>query len=346
MNTATLDSRSNHDTELRAGQHQPWRYRADDHIEAFREALRFAPEQRDMTEALATGGGYFVPQQFHDELIAMLKAVDKLFDPNIVMFIETDSGAPLQIPFIDDTANEATIVAEGQQSLAVDVPVGNTTLPIAPTWRSSMVKASIELIQDSGYPLEQVLQQSFAIRLARGIGAANVATLLNQATLGYGPAIGTAPNDGGSETGGTSIGSQDLEALIKSVDDAYRVSPKCRWAMNQNTLSFILKTLDKYGRPIYPRERNAAGEVILLGYPVAICPSMPAIGLSATPVVFGDLGRFLVRVAKNATRLRIHREQYVTYGQVAFEAFVRSNATLAISTGSDSPIKYLQNAAS
>jgi HK97 family phage major capsid protein len=341
----TLDALSQVANEVRAQQDRRWAGDEDAHSQAFMEAVRLFGERRDMTELIASGGGYFVPQQFHDTLIAMLKNVDRLFDPRVVLFVESNNAGPMQIPFIDDTGVSAAIVAEGQQSSTADVPVGNTTLAIAPTWRSHIVKASIELVQDSGYPLEEVLQASFAIRMARGIGAANISQLLSQAQLGA-TAVGASQNDGGSETGATSVGSDDLEALIASVDEAYLLSPKCRWLMTATTLKYILQIKDKMGRPVFYRERNAAGEVLLLGYPVAISPSMPALGASNKPILFGDLGRFLVRVAKNATRLRIYLEQFAIYGQVAYELFVRSNATLALSSAaSDSPVKYIQNSA-
>jgi HK97 family phage major capsid protein len=338
-----IDRLSQIDQEHR--EHQRALFRDDDDFaEKFRRILRIDPEYRDMAESVLSAGGFYVPQQFHDELIAMLKNADRLFDPEVVTFIESNNGGPMQVPMIDDTGVVATIVLEGQQSSMADVPVGNQTLAIASTWRSRLVKASIELIQDSAYPLEGVLQKSFAIRLARGIGAYNVAQLLSSAQLGV-TAEGASGNDGGGETGGESVGSDDLEALIASVDEAYLLSPKCRWLMTRGTLQTILQVKDKTGRPVFYRERNAAGEVLLLGYPVAISPSMPAIGLSNKPIMFGDLGRFLVRVAKNGTRLRAHLEQFAIYGQVAYEMFLRTNAMLSLSSAaSDSPVKYLQNA--
>jgi HK97 family phage major capsid protein len=284
-----------------------------------------------------------VPSEFHDQLIAMLRKMDPLFDQNIVTIVNSDHGGPIQFPQIDDTQVTAVIVGEGQQTNETDVPAGNLTLPQAPTWRSKLVKASVELVQDSGYPLEDVLTYSFALRLARGIGSAYVTQLLSAATKAL-IAAGAAPNDGGAETGGTSLGSQDLTTLLNSVDEAYLMSPKCRWLMNAATRRTIFNVLDRYGRPVFPLERNAAGETMLLGYPIAISPSMPSLGLNNIPVMFGDLGRFFVRVAKNASRLRIHQEQFAMYGQVGYEMFMRTNALLAIATSaSDSPVKYVQN---
>jgi HK97 family phage major capsid protein len=340
-----LDRRSELDDETRERQHHRWFGDEDADMQEFRKLLRGSSEHRDLTESVLSVGGYFVPYQFHEKLIAMMKAMDRLFDPDVVLFVETEHGGSLQIPQIDDTGVFAVLVGEGGQSATADLPSGNTTLAVAPTWRSRMVKASMELVQDSGYPLEDVLTESFAKRLARGIGAANVAQLLSVAQLGT-TAVGSSGNTGTSETGATSIGSDDLEALIASVDEAYLISPKCRWLMTAATRRAIFQVKDKTGRPVFHRERNAAGEVLLLDYPVAISPSMPQIGASNKPILFGDLGRFLVRVAKNATRLRIHQEQFALYGQVAYEMFLRSNATLALAIAqSDSPVKYLQNSA-
>jgi HK97 family phage major capsid protein len=342
----TIERHSQIDNEFRNQQHRRFTGDPKEHMYQFRLGLRGQCEHRDMQESINSLGGYFVPSEFHDSLIAMLRKLDPLFDENVVTIVNSDNGGPIQFPQIDDTQVTAVIVTENYQTGETDVPVGNVTLPMAPTWRSKLVKASLELVQDSGYPLEDVLTYSFALRLARGIGQAFVPQLLSAAQLGA-TANGASANDGGAETGGTSIGSQDLESLVGSVDEAYRMSPKCRWLMRSSTLSMILKVLDKYGRPVFPRERNAAGEAMLLGFPVSISPSMPAVPTIASagniPVAFGDLSRFFVRVAKNASRLRIHQEQFAIYGQVGYEMFMRTNALLAIATSaSDSPVKYLE----
>jgi len=159
-------------------------------------------------------------------------------------------------------------------------------------------------------------------------------------------AQGSSANTGGSETGGTSVGSDDLENLLSSVDAAYRESPKCRWLMNSSTMGAIFRVKNKFGGLLYRRERNAAGEVMLLEHPIAVCPSMPSIGLSNTPIAFGDLSYFAVRVVKNGARVSAYTERFADYGQVGYAMWLRSNAVLTIGTNSDSPVKVLQNAAS
>jgi len=331
------------DSQARERQHRRWIGDQAGHMREFRKALALQSEYRDMNEGVGSAGGYFVPQQFYEKLTAMMKAVDRLFDPEVVLFMETDNGGPCQLPVVDDTGNTAVNLTEGTQETEADPTLGQQLLPLASLWRAKMVKASIELVQDSGYPLIEVLAKTFAIRLARGIGAANMTQLLSQALVSR-IATGSSSNTGGPETGGTTVGSDDLEALVESVDEAYRVSPKCCWLMKQSTRQSIFSVRDKQGRPIYPLHESDRGRT-LLGFPIAICPSMPAIGLNAKSIAFGDLGHFVVRVVKNSAVMRAVTERFADYGQLAYQMFLRSNAALAVA-GSDSPVKVLQNAAS
>ena len=341
-----LDRLGNAMREIRERQHRKWRGYEEEHMTQFRKALRLRAEEehRDLQESVLSLGGYFVPEQFYYKITAMMKQVDRLFDPEVVLFIESENGGPMPLPLIDDTGVSASIVSEGVQSTTADISVGVQKLDEAPNWRSHLIKFSIELIQDSAFKIDELLATSFGIRLARGIGASFLTQLLSSAQLGI-TAAGSSGNTGGAETGGTSVGSDDLEGLVSSVDQAYRISPKARWLMQSSTLKTILQVKDKYGRPLFPRERNGAGESMLLGYPVAISPSMPAIGLGNKPIMFGDVGRFIVRVVKNSGRLQANNERFAEYGQVAYEMFMRTNGALAIAGSSDSPVKYLQNAA-
>jgi HK97 family phage major capsid protein len=105
-----------------------------------------------------------------------------------------------------------------------------------------------------------------------------------------------------------------------------------------------MRVKDKQGRPVFAEQYNAVGEPILLGKRVAYCPSMPAIGLSNKPIALGDFGRFIIRVVKDMQVQRLG-ETFAEFLQVGYQAFLRADAGLQVTTG-DSPIKFLQNAAS
>ena len=210
-----------------------------------------------------------------------------------------------------------------------------------------MVLVTFQLLTDSGVNLPEMLAQSFGVRLARGIAPSLIAALLDSASLG---ATATGDLNSLSPSGETQVGYQDLLALRKSVDPAYRASGKCAWLMNDDTLTALDSLTDKDGRPIV-RPLYVNGQRILLGYPVGICPSLPDIGAGATPILFGGVGYFVVRTVKDAGRLVRLSEAPGTSEKLklGFKSFARCNGALLAAQGGSpigslSPVKYLQNA--
>jgi HK97 family phage major capsid protein len=305
---------------------------------------KIVAERRAMGIGLGTSGGYLVPVGFRRELMVALRLYDKLFDPSVVDLFKSDNGLQIPVPVIDDTGSAAVAIDENMQAEEQDPVLSQVLLPLAPMWRSGIVKVSHQLLQDSAFDPLDFLAAAFAVRFARGIGPSLVASLLSSAKLGK-VADGSASNTGGSETGINSIGTQDLIALRSSVNPAYRASGKVYWLMNDNTLGALLALLDKQGRPIFHVDRWANDEdALLYGYPIAICPSMDDIGSGKKPIAFGATGFFVTRIVKNEIAIANYSERWAEYGQVGFQGMVRCNGDLACIAGADAPVKYLQNA--
>lgn len=306
------------------------------------EFKAYLAEVRDMGETNLAQGGGFVPQGFRDLLQAALKAYDRIFDPDVSTWFETERGGTFAIPAMDDTASLAVLVGEGQQTTAQDVTAEQVLLNPAIAWRSGLVKMSIELLQDSAFKPVEFLADAFAKRFARGIAPTFITSLLSSAKLGR-----TATGDLNAGTsGGHSVGYQDLLALRTSVNAAYRAAPKCWWLMNDNTLSALDGLLDKNGRPLLHAHFDENGNRLLLGYPVGISPTLPDIGLNATPILFGNFGFFVVRSVPSETKVNVLTERFADYGQVGFQGFIRANGGLTCVSSTDSPVKFLQNASS
>jgi len=312
-------------------------------------------EVRDMTSAggafPGSAGGFFTPLEFSASVWASLKAVDDLFDDDVITILETKHGGPVAVPNLVDTNIAAVKVAQGQQSTQDEPSMGALRFSTCPTWRSQICKASIELITDSGVPIDGLLAAAFAIRFARGIGAANVATLLAAATSGA-IANGSSVNDGSTNTGANSIGSDDLYMTMSALDPAYLASPKCAWVMSYGTLIAIGNLRDSSGLPLKLIERHpVTGELELLHKPVRICPSMAPIGTAGSPpvgnvpIIFGDLSRCIGRRLINGMVVNRLVERWAEYGQVGFEDFLRWDFAVQTIPGGPSPIVYLANAA-
>jgi HK97 family phage major capsid protein len=315
---------------------------------------RFQAERRDMSDTgggayPASANGFFTPALFDQQVWQMMRQTDRLFDPDVVSFVTTDKGGPLSVPMLDDTTSAASVLAQNQQTVQQEPPVlGQLSFGVTPTFQSGLWKVSRSLVEDNAVDIPGLFAATSATRFRRGIGTSLVTTLLNAATLGA-VANGTSDTDGVGDGRGAGFG--DLHALLQSVDTAYIVSPKCRWLMNFNTYTSLLKIKDRNSRPVIREQYNADGEPMLLGLPVAICPSMPSMSAttsspqqSVAPIILGDLGRLMVRVV-GAMRIAVLDERWAEFFQIGFESFVRADAGLMVTAGSDSPIKYLQTAA-
>jgi HK97 family phage major capsid protein len=267
----------------------------------------------------------------------MLKATDRLFDPSVVTMYESENGNVLSVPMLDDTETSATIVTENFASVEGEITtVDRLQLAKVPTWRSKKIVWSYELLQDSAFPAEDIIADAIAVRFQRGIGAANVTTLLGAAT------------SGATSAAAAIVGYADLLALVGSIDPSYLASPKCFWTMNFATLIGILGLKDSAGRPIIRPRTDANGNFLLLEKPVALCPSMPTVAANSKSVALGDMSKFFNRTVKNTLRLQSYTEAQglAENGLLAFEGFVRSNSGLLVASGADSPVKFLTQATS
>lgn len=304
-------------------------------------------ERRDLTEGSVigqigtfTGLGYFVPAGFKYDIVQSMKYFAPLLNDEVFTIVETGTGNPLPYPTSDDTSNSAAIVSEGGTINEQDVTAGHVIFG-AYKLSSGLIKASIELIQDSAFNLESWLAKRFGERYGRGAegyltngtGSGQPLGLLSAIiATGASPVIanGSSESTGGSQTGANSIGYTDLVRLEHSVDPSYRRNGK--YMFHDTTLSSLKQILDKYGRPLWvPGMKDDAPDTIM-GYPYVINQSIPTISAAANSVVFGDMSQFVVRKVSDMTVQRLN-ELYATTGQVGFVSAMRFDAKLVETSG-------------
>ena len=301
-------------------------------------------------------GGFFVPQGFVYDVETALKYYGNML--GVAKILDTATGQPLPYPTSNDTTVTGELVGEASSVTSADVNVGHIMFG-AFKFSTKMVKCSLELLQDSAFNIEAFLKERFAIRLGRvlnqkfttgqgtteptGIITSILASLPSPQLASAGVVVGTpliaagsAANTGGSETGATSIGSQDLVNLEHTVDSLYR--PRASYMMHDSTLRVIKTLLDRYGRPLW-QPGIASGEPDRInGYAYSINNDMDAIAASKVTVLFGPMEKYLIRRVKELAVLRLE-ERFAEYGQVAFLGFARYDGNL-LDAGTH-PISYL-----
>jgi HK97 family phage major capsid protein len=192
------------------------------------------------------------------------------------------------------------------------------------------------MLQDSSFDALTTVSNAVAMRYARGIGSANVSTLISQATS----AVTTELAD--------SVSVNNLLDLFGSIDPAYISSSKFYWAMNFSTLIYLFKLSATTGQKLVKPRVDTNGNWLLFEKPIAICPSFANIGANNVPIACGDFSKLIVRTVKGSMALKRYEQSIglAENGLVAFEGFIRSSAGLLVASGADSPIKFLTCAAS
>lgn len=266
------------------------------------------------------GGGYLVPSSFADWFWSVLKNTDAIFF--LATPWETATGSTSGFPILDDTANEAAIVAENAASTEVDTTFAGLPFGETPMWRSGYLRCSVELVNDSHFNIEKIIAGAAAVRFARGIGAAFITTLLAAAAAGVTSASPTA------------IAPDELVQLTGKIDSAWLTNAS--FLMQRSTYVTLSQLVGSSGNFAFP----ATNPPTLLGFPVHFSPSMGPMTAAGQPITFGDHSRFLFRRVANSLTIRVLTELFALYAQVGYEAHWRVDGGLLVS-GSNIPVAAL-----
>jgi HK97 family phage major capsid protein len=303
-----------------------------------------------------TVGGYLVPTGFWQNLTIALKAFGGLL--NVANIVDTATGNPMNWPTTDPTGFKGGIIGETVgDSFGPPVPGGSTysfgqgTLQ-AWTYTSGVILASVELINDSAFDIDQFIrdrvgesigravadhlvtgtgtgqplgiQTALVAKGAAGVGTGGVYTPASDGTVSvFGNTAGVPKSTGGY------VGFDDILGLIRSVDPAYRALGNCTWAMSDTTLQNLRATTDNYGRPLWEPNVQVNGNDNLYGYPVLIDQNIGTVSTTAeTPggLMFGDFSRAMVVRRVNQAEVMRLVERYADARQVGYAGFIRMDA--------------------
>lgn len=309
-------------------------------------------ERRDLS-LVGAAGGFTVPQGFQATLIETQRAYGAFLNPGLATILPTDSGNPIPMPMEDDTTNVATIITEAASLTAsTDAVFTNITLG-AFTYRS-LVRVSLELLQDSAFDLEGYIARKLGIRLGRGFNAhASTGTNVGQPQGIFNATVGASIGHTAATGNATAFPYLSLVATEHSLDPAYRAN--AQWMFHDVVLQGIKSQLDTTGRPIWQPNYHAATDVnspftafsgTILGYGYTINQDAPAMAANARCVAFGDFSSYYVRQVNNMMLIRAS-ERFIDQGQIGFYVFARMDGKYANPTAvaARSPIRLGQNSA-
>jgi HK97 family phage major capsid protein len=292
-----------------------------------------------MSTTTGSEGGYTVALEYYRQLAQAMKAFGGI--RSVATILPTGTGAQMQFPTADATAEVGEIVGQNTAVSAGDTTFGNKTLDVY-KYSSKKIALPFELIQDSMFDLEGYVQALLALRIGR-ITASHF-------TVGTGPSQPTGLVTGATvgKTGTTgqtlSVIYDDLVDLEHSVDPVYRGN--ARYMLNDQSLKVIRKIKDTQGRPIfvpgYEQGNPGGAPDRLLGREIVISQEMPVMAANAKSIAFGDFSKYIIREVMDLTLFRMTDSAFTLNGQVGFVAFNRQGGNLIDVGGA---VKLYQNSA-
>lgn len=293
-----------------------------------------------MSTTTGSEGGYSVPTTVAARLIESLKAFGGM--RAVAEILTMQSGNPMSFPTTDGTAEEGEIVAENASATSSDPSFGTVALPVY-KFGSKIMAAPIELIQDSVIDIEAFINRRAAERLGRitnrmyttGTGTSQPMGIVTASSAGKVGAAGST----------TTFAYDDLVDLMESVDDAYTDGGRGQWMFSQSVRKLLRKMKDTAGRPIwtpgYEYGVTAGVPDLLLGANVRINNHVAAPAASAKSIVFGDLGKYVIRDSLQVSLFRFADSVFISKGQIGFLAWMRTGGTLTDTAA----VKHFQHSA-
>jgi HK97 family phage major capsid protein len=297
------------------------------------------PGQQTIT---TTGGGYMI----QTDLMPWIEVAQKYYGPMLqaCTVFNTQDGRPITWPSLDDTGNTGAA-----ETINADMFDSSTALTFgqisfgAIKYSSEGILVPYELLEDSSFNVAQVVGEALGERLYRKLNTDFTSG------DGSGNANGIVYATGGAVIGEnaaiSAVTRTDIVRLIHSVNNSYRISPKCAFMFNDTTARY-LRLLDigtNDARPVWEVSMRDGQPDKLEGFPFWINNDMDDIGSNKKPIIFGDIGKYVIRQAGPLRVVRL-TERYAELDDVGFIVIGRFDGKLLrANTTTYCPVKFLRN---
>jgi HK97 family phage major capsid protein len=264
-----------------------------------------------------SAGGYTVPEGFSNILLEAQQAV---FGPLQACTIEyTETGNPLPFPTLDETSEEADIVAENSTISSSDMTFG--VLNLSAFKFVAEAQLSEELLQDNGVNLQAKLARILGTRIGKKQNSA--------ATSGNGTGTMTgflSTSDTVAAAAAAAISWNDVYNLKYRVPAPYRANGK--YMCNDSVFAQLLQVHDSNNRPIVAPSLSDNTPETILGQPVIFNQWMDELAASKKVLAYGDWSQYIVRLTR-IPALKVLTELYAGKDMVGFRLTQRGDGKLA-----------------
>ena len=233
----------------------------------------------------------------------------------------TPRGGTIHLTRLDDTANEAVIIAEAASHGEEEVSTTPNTLG-AFGYSSRMIKFSAEFEQDDVASINQEAGSLIGERFGRGLNRDfTVGDGVSKPT-GIVPAITGITNTAGAGV----LAATDLLDLIYGVDRAYR--PGGTIMCHDNQVLRIRKLVDGNGQFLWSPGLQAGEPDRVLSYPISVNNHMDGgIATNDDIIVFGQINKYEIRLVRGI-RIERAKELFLDTNEIGVIGYARADGVL------------------
>lgn len=281
------------------------------------------------SEGASAAGGYLVPNEFRQKLVEVRKSFGG-FSAHVET-LNTSTGAPIEYPTNDDTANEGDITAESAAvTSGADLVFGQVTLGAykytsAGAGSNLPLRVPVELLQDAAFDVTGLVSRKLAQRIQRKQAAHWVTGTGVDQPQGILAASLTSDRDLDTAD---AVDYEDLVEFQDLLDEEY--DSAAAWLMRKNTWSQIRLIVDLNGRPLVQSSTDGiAGRParMLLDRPVIIDEAAPLLSSAADtyPIAYGDFREaYILRRVSNLV-VFVNPYTRAANGEVEYHAWERAD---------------------
>ena len=291
-----------------------------------KRGLEYVTNLNQQTEGTGAQGGFTVASVLQNQIILAMTKITGIRDVNYGAYVfATDQGNSLLLPQINDTTNTGSSVTEiGSIGSAANVVVSQATIS-AYTFTSGEFLVSKDLIQDSAFDFNSLIQNLAALRLARTTNTAYTTGSGSSAPQG----IVTAATLGWTSASNSAIAVTDVINMEFAIDPIYR--PGAAYMCSDSALRSLRLQVDTLGRPLWQPSLQVGSPDLLNGYPVLLNTAMDSVAASNKPLLFGNFKNFWIRDV-NDIQFQTLVELHAQNRQIGIIATMRTDSRAA-STG-------------
>lgn len=311
----------------------------DAELRAFANYLKTGAISEETRTVLTTeNSAVMIPKDISQQIILglqgafeMLGKVDLRITPHAKTFVEPilSGGMTLKRITVGSANDEGAATFEGIEIKAYD-------------YRLPVIPISLTLLDGSDADIQGAIVALLTEHIARGL--TDLATSTGTTSDGISAIVPKAVTV--TAASATAITYGDLVDVLAKVKAPHNGQGVASWMMNSATRAALMKVLDGNNRPIFLESTREGEPDRILGRPVVINDNMPDIGAGRTPIIFGDLHRYVLRIVQGVKIRTYMEEKYYKDNCIGVQAFVTADGKLIAKSGVYEPIAGLKMKAS